>query len=108
MDKYQAKEKYINHGLGIFTEKEHTELIQTGAIKCYSGLGVDAILADYPKLAVRKSTGEEETIDMGGNLFQITQERDSLQRQGKHASIEWFPRSWTKWAEKKYPKPEFN
>jgi hypothetical protein len=90
----------INHDMGMMTQKEHDEMVRLGALVCRYPKQPDAIRADYPKLVVMKD-GEDETIDMGGNLFQITQERDSLQAKGKKAYIEYFPRAYATYMEKK-------
>lgn len=90
------EKKYINHGLGFVSEKEHKEMITTNAIICYNGKVSDAIHADYPKLMT-----EAGSNDLAGNLTAIQGEMENLRSKGKRSWIEYFPRAYTNYTNKK-------
>jgi len=90
---------FINHGMGLMTKTEHTELIHIGAIQCVGE--IDTVLANYPLLVTRTSGGEKNLTDLGGNLFQIQCEMESQQKKGIKCYIEFYPRAWTQYYENK-------
>jgi hypothetical protein len=93
------KIKFVNHGMGLFTEDEHKKLIMNGSITCREG--IDSIHANYPFVKITKSNGEDSWVDVGGNRFQAEQEVLSLQRQAKKASVAYETRAWNNFMEEK-------
>lgn len=83
---------FINHGLGMMTQKEHDRFVNAGAVVCHGDR--DAIVCDYPKLMIKRSGGEVDSVDMGGNYRNIMFEKESLEKQGKIVFVEWFPRKY--------------
>ena len=96
------KTEFKNYGLGLMTTRERKHLMDMGAIA--QKVGGDVIVAEYPKVLIRKSDGEETTIDMGGDLFQLRQERDKIQKDGKNARIVYFPRKYSEYRQKQHAK----
>jgi len=114
--------KFVNHGMGFQTTKEHDEMVKCGALRCkpikcsekypllkypndVDGDGDDAVIADYPKLILLKENGDE-TIDLGGDLFQVRQEMESQQKKHIKCKIGWFPRAYTDFITRKYAREE--
>lgn len=91
--------KFINHGMGMMRVEEHDDLVKRKAINCHGEY--DAVNCDYPKLVVIKSNGEEETVDMGGNLRNITFEKDKRNKDGGKAKIQFFPKQYSNYIEEK-------
>ena len=96
--------QFVNHGMGFLRVEEHEQLIKDGAIKC--GFGQDVINANYPFVKITKDNGESTTIDVGGSLLQARQEVASLQRQGKKATVGFYPKAYFEHIERQYKKPD--
>jgi hypothetical protein len=93
--------EFVNHGMGFLRKEEHEDLLKHGGITCKSG--VDSVNAEYPLVKITKPNGENQSIDVGGKLFQVKEEVASLQRQGKNAKIAFYPKYYSEHIEKRWP-----
>jgi len=92
------KMEFVNHGMGFIQKKNHDYLLKENMITCDGEM--DAIVCEYPKLVVTKSNGEENVVDMKGNLQTMNFEKEKLAREGKTARIEYFPKKYSELLER--------
>lgn len=98
----------LNHGMGFMTVAEHESLLRSGALVCRGGHGEpDSIVCDYPKLMI-ETRGIIESMDLGGDMVAIQGEMAKAQREHKRSWIEYFPRAYERWHERRYTQPTFN
>jgi hypothetical protein len=83
--------KKIKKEIYIEGKPEKTFLLENKAIN-----EAGEVLANYPKLMMINAKGETESIDKGGDLFQLKAEREHIQAQfGRNSWIEYVPRFWS-------------
>ena len=77
-------------------------------LKDEGAINDNAILAEYPKVAVCDKYGKERTEDYGGVITTINEKVEKLQKAGYHSYILYVPKKYTEFLQAKEQLDKYN